>query len=1006
MPYLLLPRHQQASKKHLLPELFEYGTVFDAEKGRLLVEKEEALHEMKTINRIRKKNLVTAVRKGAAKEDVASMVLVNPSPELNLDLTEKEAEEIKNRNKSTKDISKEMRLIKTLFPQKETTSADTNKNKNNSKPNSKVGSSRKKPRKDYDANVEYIHYVETTPMPYKVNYPTYTNNGYGDEPANYIESLAMGEEPSYYQEHTFYPGQQYGNNAQYDNKNNINYAQPTNKPFENTGLSNDKSNGNTWYNSGTAQDSTAQFVKGKAENTYGDSNPADSNSALQSTNTKETGEMSDTIDAKSLAAGVSKKKKEEEVFLGSNEDVFGGEKKNDSDAEDDKINNEIADYKPTNIIGEDRQSDSRPTNLMEEGKQNVNLEIGDKPTNIMDGNIGNADGAAVSKPHNNVEQKADSNEVEANVIPNRSSDKSIPENIQSFSNNPEAADAKTFEGEGKKGAESNINGVGAVTQTYELHSGNGKEHVSYHPSMHDTYANVFSGKLSDKIKSHHLKPMFGGRDEITNISTNNSSIADASEPRLKFRNLTGMQNVTTLLGNAGTELAEIYNKVHRIESINSEQTSEAITSKEIGEMLPTPYRTIIENGEQSNPQPLNVTPNNQDIFSYANTTENAGPSVFEMDAEDKSDLQHEKNNSLLNTIISDIQTPFDEKQYFQLNNGNKQNNEENEENENIPANKQIEGEQTNSYTDSEPNDELKHNVENNDIVQSKSSHALTQGKENSETVQTGPNNAVKEGKESNESVGGIQNNYPAEGLLTNRPLQSRDNNALQEKNNALQENNKLVVIGGKNESVEKEKNHFILGIEQIKAQLLSRNDNDLVKSVHKNEQVKSETNNVATEPKQNNDQIETRKSNDQTENKQIDKIIQIKQYNEQKESKQSNEPANIPQDSLTKEHKQKTVPEENKQNNEVTVNEKILQHKKQDNMGVETIKNSKDVEGKQAVAKDSQNNGLNKQNKQIEYVHINRDIASKGNNDVRVSEQDNNTERNITVQDDKKPENK
>ena len=65
-------------------------------KGHLLKRKPDG----SVIDVISKKNLVTAIRKGAPKEDLASMVLVNPSPELNLDLTENEAQEINNRHKT------------------------------------------------------------------------------------------------------------------------------------------------------------------------------------------------------------------------------------------------------------------------------------------------------------------------------------------------------------------------------------------------------------------------------------------------------------------------------------------------------------------------------------------------------------------------------------------------------------------------------------------------------------------------------------------------------------------------------------------------------------------------------------------------------------------------------------------------------------------------------------------------------------------------------------------
>ena len=110
----------------------------------------------------------------------------------------------------------------------------------------------------------------------------------------------------------------------------------------------------------------------------------------------------------------------------------------------------------------------------------------------------------------------------------------------------------------------NIHGLGALSQTLELHAGNGKEHVSYHPSFRKAHQSLFTDKLKDRMKEPHS--MFAGRDEIVTTQERKGN----KQPLKSYKRLADFANASLLLNSAGKNLAEIYLQIHKAERTNLE----------------------------------------------------------------------------------------------------------------------------------------------------------------------------------------------------------------------------------------------------------------------------------------------------------------------------------------------------------------------------------------------------------------------------------------------------
>ncbi|XP_047142347.1 uncharacterized protein LOC101236314 isoform X1 [Hydra vulgaris] len=105
----------------------------------------------------------------------------------------------------------------------------------------------------------------------------------------------------------------------------------------------------------------------------------------------------------------------------------------------------------------------------------------------------------------------------------------------------------------------NIHGVGALSQTLELHTGNGKEHVSYHPPFRITHQSLFTDKLSDRMKMHS---MFSNKEEGQK-ERNKQPLKSSSKKLDDFTN-------KSFLDSAGKNLADIYLQIHKAERTNLE----------------------------------------------------------------------------------------------------------------------------------------------------------------------------------------------------------------------------------------------------------------------------------------------------------------------------------------------------------------------------------------------------------------------------------------------------
>ena len=462
-------------------------------KGHLLKRKPDG----SIIDVISKKNLVTAIRKGAPKEDLASMVLVNPSPELNLDLTENEAQEINNRNKTMEmtDTFNNETSVKD-FP--EAANAVTHEN------------------------------ISTSP----VN-KTIENSNAATNDINLND------------------------NGFYNSKN-------TNK--------------NTISSDEVDQPST------KIKNLNNTRNFSNSLHSMSVRNSKETDKLKSSIDynrinyiqsqPSSRTNGVFDSEQRNKTFsttdrtenTPSNKSNVGSNNTNINDTNKEKMNNN----ETSNPLAYNLQNNIKSISKGDSSKLSHKTFTNDKSQTKSEKDSAETNIKTQADEEASLQNKATrkENNFEENHQIHNSTD---PANPEEEADEP-LSQEQTYEGKNLKGTDSKIsNGVGSLSQTLELHSGNGKVHVSPH---HVDHQSLFSGKLSDRFKMHHLTPMFGGRTEITKapskISKNQTnqvitkSILNYGYP---FSNKTS--NITLEIDPTGKELDELYKKAHRTIASNS-----------------------------------------------------------------------------------------------------------------------------------------------------------------------------------------------------------------------------------------------------------------------------------------------------------------------------------------------------------------------------------------------------------------------------------------------------
>ena len=177
----------------------------------------------------------------------------------------------------------------------------------------------------------------------------------------------------------------------------------------------------------------------------------------------------------------------------------------------------------------------------------------------------NAPASAYDAPNSNINSDSptmnlgDNSNAEKAVSQNlyevpQSSDNNIVDN--SFDQDNKAAKSKS---DVKK--ESDLNGVGALSQGYELHSGNGKEHVGVHPAHHVQHPNLFQDKLSAH-RFHPIHPITKNFFPPVNNrrKPHNRVNLEKLEKEFLMKNHFFRRNVSSL-GHA--ELEKIYTTAHK-----------------------------------------------------------------------------------------------------------------------------------------------------------------------------------------------------------------------------------------------------------------------------------------------------------------------------------------------------------------------------------------------------------------------------------------------------------
>ena len=471
-------------------------------KGHLLKRKPDG----SVIDVISKKNLVTAIRKGAPKEDLASMVLVNPSPELNLDLTENEAQEINNRHKTLEmtDIFNNETSVKD-FP--EAANAVTHEN------------------------------ISASPV-----------------------------------------------NKTVENSN----AASNDINFNDTGFYNSKStnNKNTVSSDEVDQSSTKTKNLNNTRNLLLSTGIDQSNSLLptRARSSKESDKLKSSIDynrinyiqsqPSSRTNGVFDNKQTNKEFsttnrienTTSNKSNLGSDNANIYETNQEKMNNN----ETSNPLAYNIQNNIKSISKGDSSKLSNKTFANDKSQTKSDKDSGETNIKTQTDKEASLQNKVTEkeNNFEENHHIHNSTD---PANPEEEADQP-LSQEQTYEGKNLKGTDSKIsNGVGSLSQTLELHSGNGKVHVSPH---HVDHQSLFSGKLSDRFKMHHLTPMFGGRTEITKapLKINKNQTSQAITKSIlnhdhPFSNKTS--NLTLEIDRTGKELDELYKKAHRTLASNS-----------------------------------------------------------------------------------------------------------------------------------------------------------------------------------------------------------------------------------------------------------------------------------------------------------------------------------------------------------------------------------------------------------------------------------------------------
>ncbi|XP_057294387.1 uncharacterized protein LOC130622945 isoform X2 [Hydractinia symbiolongicarpus] len=468
-----------------------------------------------------KKNVVTAVKKGAAKEEVATMVLVNPSPELNLFITDAEANAIHNRKPTGEGEY-----------QYSSTSKDT------------------------------VSKGNRTYYPLQ-KLPSYSRN---------ITKPVLNRNPDIKPDENVFSDLE--GTSKNDNQVTKEFEQDQ-KSLETLSNTDDKIHEKSEDSNQDSSASSATVFTPAENNAISDKTAFD-NAAPVIKFSK--GKATKSIDSSNHNKDVSK----------NSQKLYKDLK---TDQESDKMNSKLLKLK--SMEREDLNKTSDMSNKTTNAIENTETMSADEMKSIPsdDGKPGEVyyDNAAAEKEGNG---------------------------------NAPVVNAETFDGgENKKGSDSKIVGPGVVSQTVELHSGNGKKHVSDHPEMHVDYNNFFSGKLNDKLKSHeitHRKPMFNGRTIIT--PDKNGPLPEST---ITQKNLTTFQNSSAFIDDAGKELAEIYDKVHKINA-------------DLDDGKPSKAGTLVSPSEEKSVK----TPNNASQYQFTNAPTDTGPSVFEMDVD-----EHRENKS-------------------------------------------------------------------------------------------------------------------------------------------------------------------------------------------------------------------------------------------------------------------------------------------------------------------------------------------------------------------------
>ena len=470
-------------------------------KGHLLKRKPDG----SVIDVISKKNLVTAIRKGAPKEDLASMVLVNPSPELNLDLTENEAQEINNRNK-TMEITDTFNNETSVEDFPEAANAVTHEN------------------------------ISTSPV------------------NKTIENSKAGTNDINFNDNGFY-------NSKNTNKNTVSINETDQKSAKIENLNKTRSFSNST-----------------------DIDQSNSEHSTSARNSKESDKFKSSIDynqinyiqsqPSSRTNGVSDNKQINKKFSTTDRTENTTSNKNNVESNNTDINETNKEKMNNNetfkSLAYNLQNNIKSVSKGDSFKLSNKTFTNDKALMKSDKDSGDANIKTQADEEASLQNKATQkeNNFEENHQLHNNTD---PANPEEEADQP-LSQEQTYEGKNLKGTDSKIsNGVGSLSQTLELHSGNGKVHVSPH---HVDHQSLFSGKLSDRFKMHHLTPMFGGRTEITKapskVSKNQTnqavtkSILNYDHP---FSNKTS--NITLEIDRTGKELDELYKKAHRTIASNS-----------------------------------------------------------------------------------------------------------------------------------------------------------------------------------------------------------------------------------------------------------------------------------------------------------------------------------------------------------------------------------------------------------------------------------------------------